>query len=293
MRGITVIVNRRSGTSTDESRAAIAAAFAVAGVTPQMVVVNGDQIRGAAETAAAAGQAIVAAGGDGTVSTVAAVAVATGATFGVVPLGTLNHFAKDAGIPLDVEAAVAVIAAGHVVPLDTGELNGRTFVNNASVGFYARLVRARQLEQRRGRGKWIAFAIGLAREAHRFRQMTVRMTIDGKPVVRTTPFVFVGNGEYIDQGPGIGGRSSITTGQLWIAVAPECGRVEMLQLVVRAIAGRLTDDVRLEEFRGRDVTIEPRAQMGGVAMDGELTPATPPFSCTCRPAALHTLLPSG
>jgi diacylglycerol kinase family enzyme len=293
MRGITVIVNRRSGTSTDESRAAIAAAFARAGLEPRTVVVNGDEIRGAAEAAAAAGHAIVAAGGDGTVATVAAVAVGTGATFGVIPLGTLNHFARDAGIPLDVDAAVATIAGGHIVPLDTGEFNGRTFVNNASVGFYARIVRARQLEQRRGRGKWFAFAIGLARTARRFRQMTVRMTIDGKPVVRTTPFVFVGNGEYIDHGPRLGARSSITAGHLWIAVAPECGRLKMLRLVVRAIAGRLTDDVRLEEFRGLDVKVEPRGGMAGVAMDGELNPATPPFNCTCRPATLHTLLPSG
>jgi diacylglycerol kinase family enzyme len=292
MRGITVIVNRRSGTSTDESRAKVAAAFARAGLQPRMIVVDGDKIRGAAEAAAAAGHAIVAAGGDGTVSTVAAVAVATGVTFGVIPLGTLNHFARDAGIPLDVDAAVAAIAGGHVVALDTGELNGRTFVNNASVGFYARIVRARQLEQRRGHRKWIALAIGLMREARRFSQMTVRMTIDGRPVVRTTPFVFVGNGEYLDDGPGIGGRSAITAGHLWIAVAPECGRLQMLRLVVRAIAGRLAEDVRLEEFRGLDVTIEPRGPMGGVAVDGELSPAKPPFSCACRPAALHTLLPS-
>src|SRR5258708_25285737 len=168
-----------------------------------MVAVTGSESQGAADKAAAAGAALVAGGGDGTVSTVAAVAVRSGATCGVIPLGTLNHFAKDAGVPFDVDAAVAAIAAGRVTALDTGELNGRTFVNNASVGFYARLVRERQLEQRRGHAKWTALAIGLARAWRRYHQITVRLPLAGKALVRRTPFRFVGNREDGAEGPGL------------------------------------------------------------------------------------------
>ena len=286
---VTVIVNKGSGSSTDRSRAAIETALARANLRAQIVAVAGPEIRAAAEKAA--GDTLVAAGGDGTVSTLAAVAADTGATFGVIPLGTLNHFAKDTGIPLDLDAAVAAIAAGRTAPLDTGELNGRTFVNNASVGFYARIVRERQLEQRRGRGKWPAVAIGLARALNNYRQITVRMTVDGRPVVRRTPFVFVGNGEFIAEGLALGRRTSLTTGRLWISLAPECSRAEMLILVTRAIAGRLTPDVKLEEFRAEEVTLEPRARDAGLAMDGELVGIRPPFTCVCRPGALRTLLP--
>src|SRR5207249_646258 len=149
--------------------------------------------------------------------------------------------------------------------------------------FYARIVRERQLEQRRGRRKWIAFAIGLARAWSDYRHVSVRMTVDGKPLVRRTPFVFVGNGEYVDEGASLGGRTSLTTGHLWIALAPEFSRVQMLLLIFRAIAGRLAPDVKLEEFRAVEVTIDPGSRTAGLAMDGELIPATPPFACESRP----------
>jgi diacylglycerol kinase family enzyme len=209
----------------------------------------------------------------------------------VVPLGTLNHFAKDVGIALDVDQAVAVISGGRVVPLDSGELNGRAFVNNASLGFYARIVRERQMEQRRGHSKWIAFAIGLFHAWTEYRQIRVRMTVDGKPLVRRTPFVFIGNGQYKDEGVDLGRRLSLTTGHLWIYLAPECSRVEMLVLLLRALAGRLTPDVKLEELVASEVTIDASARDLSVAMDGELVAVSPPLRCVAHPGTLRTLVP--
>jgi diacylglycerol kinase family enzyme len=285
----TVILNKHAGVSAGDPARDIEAAFARANLDARIVMVSGPEIQRAAEQAAQDAAVLIAAGGDGTVSTVSAVAVRTGAAFGVIPLGTLNHFARDAGIPLDVDGAVAAIAAGRTVSLDTGEVNGRGFVNNASIGSYARLVREKQLELRRGHGKWIAFAIGLARAWRDYRQITVRMTVDGTPLVRRTPFVFVGNGEYLDAGPGLGGRTSLTTGHLWISLAPECNRLEMLMLVLRALAGRLTADVKLEEFRAVEVILEPGPRRTAMAIDGELVPVSPPFACACRPRSLRTL----
>lgn len=292
MARFTVILNRKAGSAANEaSRRLVEASLARAGLDARIVAVTGPEIEGAAERAAAAGDALIAAGGDGTVSTVAAVAVRAGATFGVIPLGTLNHFAKDAGIPLDVDAAVDVLAAGRLVALDTGTLNARTFVNNASVGVYARVLHEREREQQRGHRKWIAFAIGLARVWRTDPQMTVRLTVDGKPLVRRTPFVFVGNGDYQEAGLGLGRRASLTAGHLSIYLAPECGRVEMLMLALRAVAGRLPPDMKLEELRACEVTIEPRARRAGVATDGELVPVSPPFTCGIRRGTLRTLLP--
>src|SRR3981081_3225145 len=99
----TVLMNTTSGSFTDEAREKIAAAFARTGLEAQIIAATGAAIQGAAERAASAG-------GDGTVSTGAAGAVKSGATFGVIPLGTLNHFARDAGMPADVDAAVATLA---------------------------------------------------------------------------------------------------------------------------------------------------------------------------------------
>ena len=121
-----------------------------------------ERVRDPGDLAARARQAasrhdlLVAAGGDGTVSVVAGVAVSTGSSLGVLPMGTLNHFAKDVGLPLDLEKAVEAIVAGRVHQVDVGEVNGRIFVNNSSVGLYPRMVWEREAEQRRGHRKWAA-----------------------------------------------------------------------------------------------------------------------------------------
>src|SRR5258708_31598614 len=100
-------MNPTSGSLTDETREQITAAFARTGLEARIVAATGPEIQGAAEKAASAGDTLVAAGGDGTVSTVAAVAVTSRATLGVIPLRTLNHFARGAGIPAALHAPAA------------------------------------------------------------------------------------------------------------------------------------------------------------------------------------------
>ena len=119
--------------------------------------------RGGTELLAFAAQAVseqsnpvVAGGGDGTVNAVATQLIGTGTALGVLPLGSLNHFSKDAGIPQDVEQAVSTVFAGRVTAVDVGEVNDRIFLNNSSLGTYPEVVRMREEEQRHGQGKWAA-----------------------------------------------------------------------------------------------------------------------------------------
>jgi diacylglycerol kinase family enzyme len=289
---LTVFANRKAGSWTDATRERIESALRRAGLEARVVAHEPRELRAAGETAAGEGHTLVAAGGDGTVSMIAAAAVRHGARFGVIPLGTLNHFAKDAGIPLDLDAAVGVLATGREAAFDAAGINGRVFVNNASAGFYARIVRERQIEQREGHRKWTAFAIGLARTWLAFRQMTVRLTVDGAPRVVRTPFVFVGNGRYVEEGTGLGSRAALDTGRLAIYVAPECGRADMLGLLVRALAGRLTPDVPLEHMSAEEVTIEPAAHHVPLAIDGELVTERAPLRCQIHAGALRTLVPA-
>jgi diacylglycerol kinase family enzyme len=138
-RPITIVFNRSSGSARDKG-AQLEDAIARAALPATVVRVDGSDVVAAAERAAAAGHILVAAGGDGTVSSIAAVAVNTASVFGVIPLGTLNHFARDAGIPTDVDRAIATVGAGHTRQLDVGDVNGVPFVNNTSLGLYPRLV---------------------------------------------------------------------------------------------------------------------------------------------------------
>lgn len=287
--GITVIVNESSGAAGQG--AALEDAVAREGLNVQIVRVAGPEILEAADRAAAAGHVLVAAGGDGTVSSVASVAARTGSMFGVIPLGTLNHFARDAGIPLDLDKAVATIAAGHTRTLDVADMNGRMFLNNASLGLYPRLVWEREAAESRGRGKWIAFAIALLRTWRRYPTVAVRMMVDGAALVRRTPFIFIGNGEYRAEGLGIGTRASLSGGRLSVYLAPECGRFEILALPLRALAGRLTADVKFESSYASEISIDTNWPSIPIALDGELATARPPIHFGIRPRALRTIVP--
>jgi diacylglycerol kinase family enzyme len=290
---LTVIVNASAG-SASNARTDIERALRRHRCEATIALVNGGEIRAEAERAAARGHTLVAAGGDGTVSTIAAVAIAARRRFGVIPLGTLNHFARDAGIPSDIDAAVDVIVAGRAVPLDVGLVNGRPFLNNVSLGFYVRIVRERREEQRRGRRKWIGFAIGMARAWLDYRPITVRLTVDGADLIRRTPFVFVGNGPYEAEGLDIGRRCSIDAlqnAELSIWIAPDAGRLELLRLSVRALAGRLASDIKFESFRAGRALVETALRHPTAALDGELVPMSGSIEFAVQKAALEALLP--
>ena len=140
----TVIVNGGAGSGHDDTlRAQVQSHFEAVGVAAEVILAKGGAaIAAQVDIALRAGvDVIVAGGGDGTVSAVAAALVDTEVALGVLPLGTLNHFAKDLGLPLDLGGAVRVIAAGQTQRIDVGEVNGRVFINNSSLGLYPEMVR--------------------------------------------------------------------------------------------------------------------------------------------------------
>jgi diacylglycerol kinase family enzyme len=288
---LTVIINGESRLAASMEPEALDAAFRRVGLRPRIERVRGIEVLPAAERAAADGRALVAAGGDGTVSTVASVAVRTGTVFGVLPAGTLNHFARDAGIPMDLEKAVEVLAAGHVRPIDVGEVNGVTFLNNISLGMYPQLVRERTAEQMRGRGKWTAFAIALLRTWRRYPTVTVRMAVDGVPLVAETPFVFIGNGEYKAGGLGLGRRTALNSGHLSIYLAPGLGRFEIVAWPFRALANRLSADPKFEAHTATEAVIDTPAHHVSLGVDGELVALKAPLESRVQPRVLRTIVP--
>jgi diacylglycerol kinase family enzyme len=292
--GISVIMNERSGQAARvEAGGEIQAVFAKAGAQVRIERVRDPvDVPARARRAAARGDLLVAAGGDGTVSTVAGVAVESRSTLGVLPMGTLNHFAKDLGLPLDLEGAVATILAGHTCDVDVGEVNGRIFVNNSSIGIYPRMLWERHAEQRRGRGKWTAFAIAVVRTWRAHRTFVVRLAIDGVEHAVRTPFVFVGNNEYKSEGFELGGRSTLTGGRLSVFVAPECGRFEILTLPILALARRLTGVAQFEAFLMESLSIDLSSHKKSVAFDGEVAVMRPPLRYRLRRAALRVLAPA-
>jgi diacylglycerol kinase family enzyme len=106
----------------------------------------------------------VAAGGDGTVNAVASAVAGTERCMGVLPVGTLNHFAHDLGLPLKLEAAVAAITGGRTRGIDVAEVNGAVFVNNSSIGAYPTMVLDRERMRKSGTAKSVYDSICVRRE---------------------------------------------------------------------------------------------------------------------------------
>jgi diacylglycerol kinase family enzyme len=291
--GITVIVNGRAAKAgTPEVIDEVSSRFAQHGVRVTIErVPQPPDLTASARQAAARGDVLVAAGGDGTVSTIAGVAMESGATLGVLPMGALNHFAKDLGVPQDMDSAVAAIVAGERRQVDVAEVNGRIFINNSSVGIYPRLVWEREAEQRRGRRKWTASAIAVLRTWRSYRMIVVRLAVNGSEAVVRTPFVFVGNNEYQAEGFELGGRTTLGGGRLSIFLAPDCSRFEFLELPIRALMKRLETGARFAAFAADIVTVDVRHPRISVARDGEIDTMSPPLVYRIRPRALRIIAP--
>ena len=290
---VALILNRDAGGgAASGQRDAALEALRAAGVEPNAVQVRPDEFTRAAREAARAHDAVVAAGGDGTVSSVAAGLVGGDTPLGVLPFGTLNHFAKDLGVPPELEGAAAVIAAGNVRRVDVGEVNGRTFVNNSSIGAYPLAVALRErLQEQRGHGKWLAMARASLTVFKRLPVLTVELRADGEPVELCTPILFVGNGEYDVASLPPGRRERLDEGCLCLYTVRAEARRHVLLLAARGLVGRLhaADDLEARLVGELEVRVGRRALP--VAVDGEVLRLDAPLRYRSRPGALPVLAP--
>jgi diacylglycerol kinase family enzyme len=291
-----VLLNAHSGGGCGpERREEIAALFAQEGLAAD-IVMAGDAaaLRSAIERALAAGtRLVVAGGGDGTQAGVASSLAGTDAVQGVLPLGTLNHFAKDLGIPLKLEEAVRTIAQGRVLQVDVGEVNGRVFINNSSIGLYPEIVHERERQRMRlGKSKWRALASATLHVTQRPHTLAVRIESEAEDQLRRTPFVFVGNNPYTMEGLDIGARESLQGGELALYLARRRGRLALLRLALRALFKRLDQAEDFEVVTGPAFVVSTRDARMRVATDGEIAMLQTPLHYRIRPGALRVMVPA-
>jgi diacylglycerol kinase family enzyme len=292
-----VIVNAASGVrerQIDEECERIAEGLEAGGVEATIERVPGPRLTEAAREAAAGGaEAVVMAGGDGTMGAGAAALAGGDCPMGVLPLGTLNHFARDLGIPQDLDGALRVVASGVVRRVDVGEVNDRVFLNNASIGLYPHAVLAREKQQdEQGTAKWLAMGRAAVATLRRFPIVRVTVHLPKGAARLTTPLVFIGNNRYEMSLLALGKREALDAGELWVYVASNRGRIGFVSLALRAVAGRL-DQAR--DFLGvavPEVTIEDRRRMIPIALDGEVCEVEAPLRCRSRPASLPVIVPA-
>ena len=290
-----VFVNRSSGGAARSEREAeeIRAALAKAGIKGRVEPLDGAAIAEKAQKAAQAGaEMIVVGGGDGTISAAAGAIAGTGTSLGILPLGTLNHFARDLGIPMKLDEAAKVIAAGQTREVDVAEVNGRTFINNSAIGLYPLMVIDRDLQQQRlGRSKRLAMVVAALRTLARFHHDRLTLTVNDEQARLDTPLLFVGNNDYrIDIGAP-GHRDSLQDGKLCVLVMRKKTRRGMIAASIRALLNRTRPDdmVRLDDVAR--LRVASRRKHLPISVDGEVTALTSPLDYKVRKRALKVIAP--
>lgn len=297
-----IVLNPHGGTlarlGIDRARRQIAAFCAANNLDATIAVVPrdgiADRIKGeiaACQRGARPGfDTIVIGGGDGSVRAAASVLAGSDLPLGILPLGTLNHFARDLGLPLDLKAALRVVAAGRVGSVDVGEMNGRVFVNNSSLGIYPHLVAERERYRRHGPARWLAAALAICRVLWRLPRPRVRVLAPGWQTERRTTCLFIANNMYRLDGFDIGKRMRLDNGDLCLYMVKRGGRLVLLQLAMRALFGRLDPDRDFILARLKAVDISAHRRRLRVALDGESLMLRPPLHYRIRPHALRVII---
>jgi YegS/Rv2252/BmrU family lipid kinase len=290
----TIFVNASSGwDAKQDAPEKLKRWFADSGIDAHVeYVAKGVNLAEKARQAVADGNNIVVAGGgDGTLSATASALAGTDVAFGVLPVGTLNHFARDLGLPLDLEQAAKIVCQGTTADVDIAEVNGKTFLNNAIIGLYPifRFLRAEQ--ERKGMPRKLALlwaAIGVFR---RMPSFTLSFLVGGEKIVSRTPYVLIANNEHAMQGWQLGARTCLCEGKLWIYVMRGHGRLGLLRMLLKLALGRFDAREHFDIFSAEELYVETRSKRIGVALDGEVHIMETPLRFRILPRSLRVIVP--
>ncbi|HEX6783219.1 MAG TPA: diacylglycerol kinase family protein [Sphingomicrobium sp.] len=295
MVGISVLINRHGGAASRDSNIGehVAEAFRAAGLQADVELIDGGECASRSKAIAERGdELVVVGGGDGTISAAASALVGGKTMLGILPLGTLNHFARDLGIPDKLEEAAKVIASRKDRLVDVAEMNGRIFINNSAIGLYPLMVRDREVQQeRRGRNKKLAMIIASARTLVRFGHQRLTLTVNDEKARVDTPLLFVGNNDYrVDIGAP-GQRERVDDGRLSVFVMRKKTRSGFIAASVRALFNRARPDdmVQLEDVQRLKVASHRGAL--AISLDGEVVRESPPLDYKIRAKALRVIAP--
>jgi len=283
---IPAFVNPLAG-NAETARAALKAVggFDIREVQPDMLAAK---VRAAIHDGA---RRVLVAGGDGSIASAATSLTGTGAELAILPCGTLNHLAKDLGLPLDLEAAARVARDGDAVAIDAATVNDRLFLNTSSVGAYVTFVRARERLEKR-LGYHIASFVAGVRLLFALPIFRVKLQVEGIAREYLTPLVFIGVGERELRLPALGARIPDGRTGLHVMVIRQRSGARTLALAFAA-AARGVEGVAgtpgLDSFLVDSCRIEPRTHRASV--DGELVGVDPPLEYKYIPGCLQVIVP--
>ncbi|ADE14730.1 diacylglycerol kinase catalytic region [Nitrosococcus halophilus Nc 4] len=293
---LAVVINISSGQglslSSDSFRDHLQTLFAIHHLEAEFYWVNLEQLTEVLnEICRRKFTTVVVGGGDGTLRTAASALSQTSITLGILPLGTFNHFSRTLGIPLILDEAVKVIAKGARILVDVAEVNGYTFINNASVGIYVRAVRLREMLRRRlGLPKMPAMVYALLAVLWRLPRLDLRLASlpTGFQSVRV-PFVFIGNNPYTSKPLPLVRENGLAQGCLSVLFTPGVSRKSLIMMATKAFLRPIQQDPAFEERHVQELIIRSAKRRLYVALDGEVIALRSPLVFRTRPQALQVI----
>lgn len=291
---VTIVLNRKAGTlrglDADKAASDLAEIFRSRGHEVTVELREGkeacdliDQICRDPST-----DAIVVGGGDGTTSAAAAAAAKTGMTLGVLPLGTMNLFARSLGIPLNMTLAAEALAEGQKVAVDIGEVNGRYFVHHVTLGLHARMILVRKgLHYRSRLGKIRASIRAWWQAVRDPPSLDARILADDLELRRRTAAILVTNNP-LGEGH-IPYADDPRQGMLGLYVANSLRWQDLLSMAVRIALGSISANPLLDNWVAKEVDISLSIPTVSASVDGEIVPLETPLRCRLHRGGLNVL----
>lgn len=298
-----IVLNVGSGHGdANDAQATIASILGEAGRAFEILLVDGaHQLPQRAQEAVDAARRndgiVVAAGGDGTLNTVAQAVLPTGLPFAVLPQGTFNYFGRTHGIPTDTAAATRALLNAMPQPVQVGLVNERVFLVNTSIGLYPRVLEKREEHKSRfGRFRLVALWSGVVTLLRGYPQLRLLLERDGQPATALrTPTLFVGNNRLQLEQIGIPEAGAQPHGFL-VAVSPRpVSRWAMLRLIAHGMRGRLGDAPAVDSFEFVELVVRSPTRhwrRAKIATDGEIIWLDLPLTFRVSPQPLQLLLPA-
>lgn len=238
------------------------------------------------------GGIVAAAGGDGTVRTLAQHLAGSAVPLAVIPLGTFNFFARNYAIPEDGEAALRLALDGAIRRVQLGEVNGELFLINASFGLYSDLIKTREVHVSRwGRNRLVAIASTLVSLARGYPPLEIELAAGTERERLRTPMVFIGNNALQLRAVSLDVARCARQGQLAVVIMEPLSRAGMLRLACYGLARRLEREEALHSFCADAVAIGYRKRLVEVVLDGERLRLRTPLEFRIRRDVLSLVVP--
>lgn len=297
-RRFTLIINKASGNDAKaQSREIILGRLQAAGAEVELAEFSPDEdvaafCEQAVQKAARTGASVIAAGGDGTINTVAGFCHRYGVTLGIVPLGTFNYFARDLGIPLDAAAAAEVLVTGRPRHVAAGFANDQIFLVNASIGLYAKVIRNREEDKARfGRYRLVALVSAVASFFRRQKVFDVEIGTGAQQIRRRTLMVFACKNRFQLENLGLAGAADAAPDRLCFTILKPLTRLQAARTLLLGLAGALAQEERVEEYSAPAFTLATRDRHARIVVDGEIVRLQTPLLFRAEPSALTVIAP--